>query len=79
MEEPRPQQQQEQRMDEAGERRPEPVSRTLSISSKAAFNTVEKLKTRFGQLAEALRKTSEVVASDKSTTQVREQSGSEKP
>lgn len=41
----------------------ESVRRTLSVSSRAAVNTVEQLKTRFAQLQEALRKTIEVVLS----------------
>lgn len=46
------------------------VSRTLSVSSRAAVNTVEQLKNRFVQLEESLKKTTEVVSSQNSTLQV---------
>lgn len=49
---------------------PQNVRRTLSVSSRAAVNTVGQLKERFEQLEEALRKTTEVVSSQSSTIQV---------
>lgn len=49
---------------------PKRVSRTLSVSSRAAVNTVGQLKSRFTQLEESLKKTTEVVSSQSSTLQV---------
>lgn len=51
---------------------PQRVSRTLSVSSRAAVNTVGQLKSRFTQLEESLRKTTEVVSSQTSSLQVRQ-------
>lgn len=46
------------------------VSRTLSVPSRAAVNTVGKLKDRFTELEESLKKTTEVISSQSSTLQV---------
>eukprot|EP00752_Nemacystus_decipiens_P010373 g9243.t1 len=46
---------------------PQRVSRTLSVSSRAAVNTVGQLKNRFTQLEQSLKKTTEVVSSQSSS------------
>ncbi|CAM9775684.1 unnamed protein product [Ectocarpus sp. 12 AP-2014] len=61
---PPPQQQQQQQ-----QQQPQDVRRTLSVSSRAAVNTVGQLRERCEQLEEALRKTTEVVSSESSTIQ----------
>eukprot|EP00903_Cladosiphon_okamuranus_P008430 g8103.t1 len=45
------------------------VSRTLSVSSRAAVNTVGKLKDRFTELEESLTKIAKVVSSQSSSLQ----------
>lgn len=56
--------------DPQGQQKQPRVSRALSVSSRAAVNTVGKLKDRLAQLEESLKKTTEVVSSQTSTLQV---------
>lgn len=46
------------------------VSRTMSVKSRAAVNTVEELKARFANLQSRLTQVTEVVSSESSTVQV---------
>lgn len=47
------------------------VDRTMSVSSKMAVDTVERLRERLGALEDRLRKTDEVTSSPTSTMEVR--------